>query len=185
MKRIGHRHSWCIPAALLLVLLGMVSGQANEPEEYRVKGAFLYNFLKYVEWPNEQNPTDSDAFVIVVYGDDPFGAGLDQALAGRHVDTHPVTVRRVAAGDSLPECHLVFTTMDDEQQLRPLLEYAHAHGVLSVGEAEGFLALGGIIRLLIDDSRIRFDVNLHRADLSDIVISSKMLNLARTVVRKG
>jgi hypothetical protein len=185
MLSTAGRHCGWFLVALLLVLLGAIPGIADEPEEYRVKGAFLYNFLKYVEWPEEHYPTDSETFVIVVYGEDPFGPSLDEALSGRSVDAHQVTVRRVAAGDSIPACHLLFTTLENEDQLRPLLVQAHSLGVLTVGEAECFLRTGGVIRFLLDDNRIRFDVNLQNADSADLAISSKLLHLARMVVRRG
>ncbi len=42
---------------------------ANNISEYRIKAAFIYNFARFTQWPD-----DTDELKICIYGDDPFGS---------------------------------------------------------------------------------------------------------------
>lgn len=150
-------------------------------EEYRVKGAFLFNFLKYVEWTQSPVQDSLAPLIIVIYGEDPFGSQLDRDLDDRHIDSHPVKVVRIPQGDSIPDCHLVYTTLRDNNALEALLSDLRGVPVLTVGESENFLSLGGVISLLLEDGKVRFDIDLDHARRARIDISSKLLNLARQV----
>ena len=51
--------------------------------------------------------------------------------------------------------------------------------VLTVGESARFTKLGGIIRLYKENEKLRFEINVSRAQLAGLRISSKMLGLAK------
>jgi hypothetical protein len=54
--------------------------------------------------------------------------------------------------------------------------------VLTVGEHEEFLTDGGMIRLFVEDNKVRFSINQKAADAAGILISSRLLRLARAVI---
>jgi hypothetical protein len=53
--------------------------------------------------------------------------------------------------------------------------------VLTVGEGERFLSLGGHIAFVVENNRVRFDVNKDAIDRTGLTISSKLLRVARSV----
>src|ERR1700741_1148752 len=59
-----------------------VIAQTKSATEYQVKAAFLYNFAKFVDWPPNAFPNPKQTFDICVYGHDPFGSALEDALLG-------------------------------------------------------------------------------------------------------
>jgi len=91
------------PAALAVATLALAfapplalnPAEVPRPSEYEVKAAFLYNFAKFVKWPEDEpmGPT----FVIAVLGKDPFGEILDRTLAGKTVLDKKVEIRRIEA----------------------------------------------------------------------------------------
>jgi len=57
--------------------------------------------------------------------------------------------------------------------------------VLTVGETDGFVGVGGMIGFLLQDNRVRFEINLAAAESARLKIGSRLLMLAQTVVREG
>jgi len=84
---------------LTLVLAGLLEPvEAPRPTEYEVKAAFLYNFAKFVKWPDERRL--GATFVIAVLGEDPFGGVLDKMLALKTILDRKVEVRRIGTSEA-------------------------------------------------------------------------------------
>jgi hypothetical protein len=153
------------------------------PGEYQVKAAFLLNFARYVDWPPDSFGSPSDPIAICILGQDPMGRLLDDAVGGKTVESHSLTVRRIAQIREAAACHIVFVAASPKIS-REALASLSMPGVLTVGESEGFARQGGIIGFRVEDERhIRFDVNLDAAREAHLRISSHLLSLATIVKR--
>jgi hypothetical protein len=174
------------PAILLSLVIGLSlavsnSQAADDALEYQVKAAFLLNFIKFTEWPASAF-TDSDSPIsICVLGVDPFGNGLEQVIAGESVNGRKVAVQRIRRAPPPKVCQVVFLsrTEKDVDKILPAL----GPGVLTVGEGDSFIHAGGIISFIIENRRVRFDVNPTPARNAGLNLSSKLLNVARSVER--
>jgi YfiR/HmsC-like len=170
-----------------LLLLGLLNGArapralAAEPNEYEVKGAFLYNFLKFVDWPAGSFEHPNDPILVGIVGSDPSGGAMESMLRGKQFDGHPVVVHRFKPGDDLRTCRVIFVGAGEERHLRQILDSVKGAGVLTVGESEQFARLGGMITFTLDQQRVRFTINPEAAERSHLKISSKLLSLARIV----
>ncbi len=152
--------------------------EAAEPlPEYSVKALFLYNFLKFTEWP--EGPRKE--FGVCVLGSDPFGDALD-AIEGKTAHGLPVRVRRDMTAERAKECALVFINEPDRPRLLRTLRLLEGFSVLTVAEHEGFVNSGGMIGLEIRDSRVQFQINVRATGKGNLKISAQLLKLARQVV---
>jgi hypothetical protein len=149
-------------------------------EEYKVKAAFLYNFSKFVEWPANAFPDASAPFVIAVLGDDPFGDALD-ILKGKTVQGRPVVVRRVASLADMGRVNILFVSSSVKSRLGSVLPAAEKVHALTVGDTQRFRSQGVAIQLVRDGDKIGFEVNLEASRRAGLVISSKLLGLAKAV----
>jgi hypothetical protein len=175
-----------IVAAALLVVLALAGSrparaQSAVPED-EAKAAFIYNFAKFVDWPDDAFAGAREPFVVGIIGDDPFGAVVERVLRGKVVRDRPLTVRRVARPADLDGCHVVF--IGEGRQLPDVLQALDAHPVLTVGARDEFAPQGGMIGFLIEDQRLRFEVNLDAAERANLRISSQLLKLATRVIRR-
>jgi hypothetical protein len=165
--------------ARLLVHLALFStissAMADGPLEYQVKAAFLLNFIKFVEWPESAFEDAASPMSICVLGEDPFGSGLDRIVKAEVVNGRSVTVRRLKRAPAPKSCQVLFLASPN-RELETL-----AAPVLTVGEGERFLREGGIIRFVIENRRVRFDVNQTAAEKAGLKISSKLMTVARSV----
>jgi len=146
--------------------------------EYRVKAAFLLNFTKFIDWPPEAFAEPASPITICILGDDPFGRTLDQIVQGQVIDARRVVVQRIAR-EQLKGCQVLFISRSEKDF--PKVLGSLSPGILTVGDADGFLHGGGMIGFAIENRRVRFDINQKAAGEANLKISSKLLNVARSV----
>lgn len=165
-----------------LVLAGTLgrAWAADPPaEEYHVKGAFLLNFAKFVDWPGPVFKGPADPITICVLGANPFGPGLEVAAHGLVVGSRPVSVRQISDAQLACECQIVFVAVTERKRSHVLLEAVKACSVLTVGESEGFLGDGGVIDFRVDESRVHIEISTAAAARAGLHISAKLLSLAQ------
>ena len=73
----------------------MAIAQAQLSGEYELKAAFLYNFTKFVEWPEQSFKTADDPIAICILGENSFGRALEDAVAGRSLERRKLVLRQV------------------------------------------------------------------------------------------
>jgi hypothetical protein len=167
--------------AVLGVARPLSGGEAESSLEYPVKAALLVNFAKFTEWPASSDQARASAVRICVLGRDPFGVLLEKIAAGRAVGGRPIVIQRHSDVDAARACHVLFVATSKPERLAELLERLAADPVLTVGESDGFARRGGVIGLVVDGNVARFEVNLLTAQHKGLLLSSKLLGLARVV----
>jgi hypothetical protein len=169
-----HRASPLIVLATIASLLAprLSAAAAERVDEYQVKAAFLFNFARFVSWPDSTGP-----LVIGIAGEDPFGRVLDDTIRGKVVSGRPLQVRRLGDADDISGCHILFVSPSEQRRVRDVIRRA-GRGVLTVGEGPEFTRLGGAIHLFRDGSRVRFHINAQAAEASGIKIHSQLMSLA-------
>lgn len=171
-------------AALLLatLLLGGAPVEAQAPsDEAQIKAAFVYNFLKFVEWPADSFRGPQDTFVVAIIGVGPTADATERFLQSKKVGERPLLVRRLRWDQSLAGLDAAFVAERDEKKLRRVLDAAAIATVLTIGEGKDFATRGGVIALLIEDRKVRFDIDTGAAHMAGLQVSSKLLALTRVV----
>ena len=168
----------CVPLWACL-LISPVPAAAQAALEYEVKAAFLLNFTKFIDWPASAFATPAAPFTICILGRDPFGQALDQTVEGESVNGRKLAVRRISQSPELQGCQVVFVD-SGEKEVRKILN-GLKNGVLTVGQGEGFMREGGMIAFVIENRRVRFDINQSAAENAGLRLSSKLLSVARSV----
>jgi hypothetical protein len=171
------------PAALLLVLLA-VAGRAQAQaavDEAQIKAAFVYNFLKFVDWPETASRRSDDPLVVAIIGESPTADAVATFLSTKRVGDRPVVIRRLAWDQSLAGVQAAFVSEGDMRKLRRVFDAAATGAILSIGESQGFAAHGGVIGLLVENRKVRFDIDTDAADAARLRISSKLLALGRVI----
>ena len=178
----------CITRRLLFgaALLFGVRAQAQAPMgESQVKAMFVYNFLKFVEWPVDASVGPKDPFVVLIIGDGATADATERFLEANTIGDRPVVVRRTQSEPSFTGVRAAFVVERDGKKLRRILAAASAAGVLTIGEGDDFAILGGVIGLLVENRKVRFDVDTSAAQSAGLRVSSKLLALTRNVRSSG
>jgi YfiR/HmsC-like len=185
--RLSHgRAIRCVALLAAFFLLLARSGQRisaqTSAEEYRVKAAFIFHFAQLVDWPPEAQTGTDSSLVLCTLGEDPFQGALEGTIAGKAVGNRVMRIRHLGEPQDLQACQILFLGKAQSKRIPLLVTNLHNAPVLTVGETAGFLDAGGMIDFLLEDNKLRFEVNLKAAESADLKIGSRLLVLAQRVV---
>lgn len=157
---------------LLTLALGpLPAGAQDVTLEYQVKAAYLYNFVKFVEWPPAAR---TGPLTICVAGRNPFGHALTDTIKGEQIAGRTLAARVILEPD--PGCHVLF--IPNGAPAGTYLRAAHGTPTLTVGETDDFLRQGGVIAFVPDGRNLRFAISTEAADQAKLMVSSRLLQLA-------
>src|SRR5688500_12138585 len=171
---------------LALVLGFTASARAQDPRsaessEYLIKAGYIFNFARLVEWPATAAPK-GQPIVIGVLGNDAFATVLDRVVAGKKIDDRPFRVKRLKNKEFKDcACQLLFVSAAESARTDEIIQLQNSGSVLTIAEAPDFARRGGIIALMLEDSKVRFIVNVEAATHAGLTISSRLLTLATIV----
>jgi hypothetical protein len=188
MKAAGLPCGWAgkleraVVAALVLgAAVTRAQPEPPSPTEYEVKAAFLYNFTRFVEWPPEGLRDPGAPFVIAIVGRDPFGAVLDETVAGKTAGGRPIEVRRVPRVEEARDAQIVFVSSAERSNIAAILKELDRPGILTVGDTDGFAMRGGAINFTMQARKVRFEINPAVTEQAGLKVSSQLLKLATLV----
>lgn len=188
-KRTNWKFGIVATCALCMSLAFPARGQSSDPSdssEYLIKAGFIYNFVKLTEWPAPVFPQPNSPIVIGVLGNtDPFQGTLDDVLRGKQVNGHPFVVRHLKSRDDVKGCNILFVTSSEAAHVDELFRQIRGLPILTIGDTPGFAEHGGIIDFVVEDNKVRFDIDVQAAKQVDITISSRLLALAKIVPDAG
>jgi hypothetical protein len=258
----------------LLVADTYPESKSAQYKEYEVKAAFMYNFLKFIDWPEEKMASNGNQIIIGIIGQDPFGSAAD-ILKDKKVEDRDVVIKRfdgfqqlkeaaekdkaeltdkikalsksqivyrdndgkivikpadefselksitdgaarekkieelkkrgflladpsksediktiietIANGQMgiLKKCHLLFICPSEKKTVSEIIDFVKNQGVLTVADTQEFLEAGGIVNFVIEDNKVRFDINLTASEKAGLKIRSQLLRLAKKVIKDG
>lgn len=170
---------WPLLALLSAGIGGPASAADEPPLEYQVKAAFLLNFTKFVEWPGSAFAQEHSPLAICILGEDPFGNTLNEIVKGEAVNGRELVIERIQRAPEPKSCQVLFIEKPGKDISKTLS--AIGPGVLTVGEGEKFLQDGGIVAFVLENRRVRFDIDQKAAGRAMLAISSRLMNVARSV----
>ena len=146
-------------------------------DEALIKISYLAKFPKFVEWPAETPSNGEVAFNFCVLGDEEVNA-ISAALSGQSIKTEPVKVIDVKRRNSMNECMALYIASSEAWRVREIIQQLQAKPILSISEIEGFASQGGIIELVKQDERLKFEINEKAAVRAGLRISAQLARLA-------
>ncbi len=156
---------------------------AQAMDEYQVKAGFVSSFPSFIEWPPDAFHGPGDPLTICVLGSNPFGTSLDALVAGKSVAGHNLTVRPIPDAHQVTGCHMLFVSSSEHLRLRGILASLGEQSVFSIGDTSDFIAEGGVVSLLVDNGRVRIEINADAARERRLRINARLLQLAKGVKR--
>ncbi len=157
---------------------------SSDSSEYLIKAGFIYNFAKFVDWPATAFAQPDSPIVIGILGTDPFGNLIDRIVENKKIGARGFVVKRLKWNTDLKdlkECKILFVGASEKAHIDDVVQIVKSLPILTVGETPGFAERGGVIRFVLEDNRVRFEINVEAAHQADLTISSRLLTLARII----
>lgn len=170
--------------------------------EQQIKAAFIYNFIKFVDWPKEKI-ADSNDITIGIIGKNPFGNAFE-AVKGKEIKNNKLVIKYFPQLEqykakhkdeykdeykdkyqgALKKCYILFICSSEKEHLKEIINFIKGSSVLTIGDMDGFLAAGGVIKFTMEEKKVRFEINVTAAKRAKLKIRSQLLRLAKRVVEE-
>jgi len=197
-----------IVVVLLVALAGHAAwaGDDSAPsKEYQVKAAFIYNFIKFVDWPeasiaksDKEDAESKEPITIGIIGQNPFGSAFD-AITKKKIQDRRVVIKyfdgfdnnsvsykeggktkyRYKNADALKAWQVLFINPSESKYYEEIIDIVKDNSVLTIGETRDFLEAGGIIKFVVEQKKVKFAINLIASRNANLDIRSKLLRLAK------
>ena len=145
------------------------------PTEEELKAVFVYNFLKFVVWPQKK-----EKITLCVLGKTDLQTYL-LALDGKTIKDQRIEVKLIDT-ESIDRCQALFIGKTTKETLNYALNVARYNNILTISDLSGFVKNGGMIEIYSINNKLRFDINLKSAQEANLKISSRLLKLAKKVI---
>lgn len=153
-----------------------------QQSEYTIKAVFLEHFTRFIEWPEPLETADtSQPFYVAVIGENPFGSILDQIYSEQKIKNRRVEILHFVTPDDITDCHILFISSTNKEILSEILERTRDKPILTVSDTEGFAENGVLINFYLSGNRIKFEINEKAVHESGLIVSYRLLSLARIV----
>jgi hypothetical protein len=153
---------------------------AQDASPAMLKAAFLFNFVRFAEWPGDAARPGAP-IVLCVVGDADVAAALE-SIVRKGRDNGPArVVMQVDRDGAVEGCHLLYVSGGDAERARTLAQSLHGAPTLTVSDLPNFARAAGVINFFVEDEKMRFVINTDAADRSRLRFSSKLLSLAKIV----
>ena len=149
--------------------------------EYAVKATFLYKFAPFVEWPDGSFGSASSPLVICVVGNDPVGGMIDQVALGQRIGERAIEVRHLQSVGRQSGCHILYIAQPDAPSAMQAANAVRGTPVLTVSDMARGAGAPCIVRFVVQNNKVTFDIDNAAAAESQLAISSRLLSLARSV----
>lgn len=183
-QKIEPGFSWLSAARYLLVSLGLLNSLPGAfaadtaVSEYSVKAAIIYKIAKFVAWPENSFSSSNDPLHVCFSDADPMGPALD-SLAGKIVWDHPIAIKRLDEVSTVEtDCKILFLSQTANTSQMKLVSNVANAPVLTIGDNDKFVDMGGIVSLEIERNRVQFSINIAASERAGLNISAQLLQLA-------
>jgi hypothetical protein len=178
-SRMSHVRPYLV-VSLLALCAPVTRVHAQDVTEVTLKGAFLFNFARFTEWPADALPADSPISVCVI-GDRNVADSFTRTVERKQLLGRPITVMFVATDAPLPTCHVLYISGIDDRRLAEIVATVRDSPVLTVSDTDGFVKRGGIVEIFVEGGKLKFRINARSARRSRLALSSRLLALAEVV----
>jgi hypothetical protein len=164
-----------------IIVLSVLFSTICRAQDYKYHSVFIYNFTKYIQWPSG---TYSNQFVIGVLGNSPMQSELEKLMANKTVGSASIVVKKIANISAASECQALFIPQSKLQQFESDGSLK-SKSVLIITDQDGMGKKGSHVNFIIQEGKIRFEINQTALLESGLKVSSQLTSLAATVYNDG
>lgn len=167
---------------IILLTIPWLLMAPSSPDQYdtnaKIKSIYIYNFTKYIEWPESYKSGD---FVIGILGDSNLQQGLMTMAASKKVANQPFVIRHFEDPSEIEQCHMLVIPRKNGEYLEEAMDQVSDFATLIITEDDGLALQGSGINFVVQENKQKFELNKSNIENHDLQISSSLLSLALVV----
>jgi hypothetical protein len=158
--------------AMIMVTGGVFS---QERPTHEIHAAMLYNFIKYVQWPNE---TEAGDFVVGVIGEEKVFSTLKQWYDGKPKGTKKYVIKQLASSAEAGDCQVVYVGKSKSREFENIKTSIAGKSVLTITDGNGLGQKGSCINFKVIDGKLKFELNQAVVTSSNLKVSGQLTSMA-------
>ncbi len=189
MKNLEFRIIICLIIFTLFFLENAVKAentpmQAKTDNPEGLKAAIIVKFPAFIKWPSHSSVWDPHSpFVIGVVGDTPIFSLLGGYAKHNKIKGKKVKVIAISGYSRIKTCNILFIAACSQKKLREILQEIEGMPILTISDTRNNEKRGVMINLFILGEFARFNVNCGAAKKSGLIMTSKMVRYAKTIIK--
>lgn len=161
---------------LTLTALIFCSGVwAQERATHEIHAAMLYNFIKYVQWPNE---AEGGEFVVGVMGEDNVFNTLKTWYDGKPKGSKKYVIKKLASAADASSCQVVYLGKGKSREFENIKNSVTGKSVLTITDGNGLGQKGSCINFKVIDGKLKFELNQGTVNSANLKVSGQLSSMA-------
>ncbi|HEY8937875.1 MAG TPA: YfiR family protein [Cyclobacteriaceae bacterium] len=159
---------------LFVVILGN-QASAQERPTHEIHAAMLYNFIKYIQWPNE---SEAGEFVVGVIGDDDVFTTLKAWYDGKPKGSKKYVIKKLASPAEAGDCQVVYVGKSKNKSFEEIKSSIAGKSVLTITDGNGMGQKGSCINFKVIDGKLKFELNQASVTSSNLKVAGQLSSMA-------
>ena len=148
---------------------------AQERPVHEIHSMMLYNFIKYVQWPNE---TDGGDFIVGVIGDENVFNTLKQWYDGKPRGAKKYVIKKLESAAEAADCQVVYVGKSKNRDFDNIKNSTTGKSVLTITDGNGLGQKGSCINFKVIDGKLKFELNQGTVNSSNLKVSGQLSSMA-------
>ncbi|WP_236676158.1 YfiR family protein [Chryseolinea lacunae] len=161
----------------LVVAALLVSGStyAQERSVQEVYSMMVFNFTKYVQWPDHAG---SGEFVIGVVGNADIYNTLNGWYGGKPRGSKTYVIKKFNSAAEVTDCHVLFIDKSKSGEFEAANNKVKGKGTLVITDKNGLGEKGSGINFKMVDNKLKFELNQKAIEASNLKVSGALSSMA-------
>jgi len=160
---------------LIVMLIGITTVSAQQRPTHEIHAAMLYNFIKYVQWPDEGSGGE---FVVGVIGEDDVFNTLKQWYDGKPKGSKKYVIKKLSSSLEASTCQVVYVGKTRSREFENVKNSVTGKSILTITDGNGLAEKGSCINFKIVDGKLRFELNQGVVTGSNLKVSGQLSSMA-------
>ncbi|MCW3807619.1 YfiR family protein [Plebeiibacterium marinum] len=157
--------------ALLIMVLISISSQGQQS---MFKALFMFNFAKYIEWPNINN---SDNFTIAIIGTDDINTELKKLSSSKKINNKSIVIKTIKHPNEAADAQIVFIPENKSGNLDQVLSFYETKPTLIITDKDGYCAKGSCINYTLQNGKLKYEISKERISNQNLKVDQKLVSL--------
>lgn len=159
---------------IILMMAGFAVTAQDRPT-HEIHAAMLFNFIKYVQWPNEG---DGGEFVVGVIGDDNVFNTLNTWYNGKQKGSKKYVIKKLSSANESSSCQVVYVGKAKSKDFDDIMNIIGGKSILTITDGNGLGQKGSCINFKVIDGKLKFEMNQATLTSSNLKVSSQLSSMA-------
>jgi hypothetical protein len=161
--------------ALLVSIASSGLVHAQERPTHEIHAAMLFNFVKYVQWPDEATAGD---FVVGVIGEENVFSTLQKWYDGKPKGSKKYVIKKLGSAEEAAGCQVVYIGKSKNREFEAVKTNTLGKSILTVTDGNGLGQKGSCINFKVIDGKLKFELNQATVNASSLKVSSQLSSMA-------